>query len=53
MHHGFNAVLAQHLGQTIGLGDVADDQAARGVGYGRDVPLQHVVIGDGIVSVAK
>ena len=53
VHHRLDAVLAQHLGQTIGVGDVADDQPAGGLGDRRGIPLEQVVIGDRIVPVVE
>ena len=51
--HGFDAVLQEHLGQAIGLGDITDNQTLRRIGDGRDITLDEVVVGDRIVSMTE
>ena len=53
MHHRFDAVLPQHLGKTIGLGNITHDQTIGSIGHGRDVPLDKIVISDRIVTVME
>ena len=51
VHHRLDASLSQHLGQAIGVGDIADDQPVGGVGDRRGIPLREVVVGDRIVPM--
>ena len=53
MHHRFDAMLPQHLGKTIALGNVTHDQTIGSVGHGRHVPLDKIVVSDRIMTVME